>query len=141
MRILTVSLGWFLSIVVVASAADDVVIADFEGEDYGAWRVSGEAFNSKPAQGTLPNQQPVSGFEGKGLVNSYLNGDGTVGKLTSPEFTIERKYVNFLGDSGYLVAERCRDWWTGLVGLRRRVVRTCVFRTKESVVVEKGREF
>ena len=46
------------------SKAEDVVIADFEGEDYGSWKVEGQAFGNGPAQGTLPNQQKVSGFEG-----------------------------------------------------------------------------
>ena len=39
-----------------AWAADppDLVVADFEGDSYGAWEVTGEAFGSAPAQGTLP---------------------------------------------------------------------------------------
>ena len=53
----------------------DIVIADFEAADYGDWRVEGEAFGRGPAQGTLPNQMPVSGFLGHGLVNSYVGGD------------------------------------------------------------------
>ena len=49
-------------------------------------RSTGEAFGTAPAHGTLPNQQPVTGFLGNGLVNSYLNGDDTTGKLTSQSF-------------------------------------------------------
>src|SRR6266852_5070361 len=73
-------------------AADppDIVIADFEGPDYGDWKVTGTAFGKGPAHGTLPNQQPVTGFQGRGLVNTYLGGDDSTGTLTSPLFKVER---------------------------------------------------
>ena len=68
------------------------MLADFEGDDYGDWTVEGEAFGKGPAKGTLPGQQAVSGFQGKGLVNTFLGGDGPRGKLTSPVFKIERPF-------------------------------------------------
>jgi fructan beta-fructosidase len=83
-----------------ARAGDDILIADFEGKDYGAWTVTGTAFGPGPAQGTLPNQMPVDGFRGKGLVNTFFNGDASTGTLTSPKFTIERKYITFLIGGG-----------------------------------------
>lgn len=83
-----------------ASAADDLVIADFEGETYGEWKVSGEAFGPGPAKGTLAGQMVVDGFRGRGLVNSFLRGDGTTGRLASPEFRIERKFLAFLVGGG-----------------------------------------
>ncbi|MCJ7631888.1 hypothetical protein MUP77_05760, partial [Candidatus Bathyarchaeota archaeon] len=46
-----------------ATQREDILIADFEGETYGEWKVTGEAFGPGPAQGTLPNQMQVSGFE------------------------------------------------------------------------------
>src|SRR6185295_18314864 len=79
---------------------DDALIADFEGKDYGAWTATGTAFGAGPARGTLPNQMPVSGFLGKGLVNSYHGGDASVGTLTSPAFTIDHKAINFLIGGG-----------------------------------------
>jgi len=78
----------------------EMLIADFETDDYGAWQVEGDAFGKRPAEGTLENQQDVSGFLGKGLVNTYLEGDETTGVLTSPEFTIQRKFINFLIGGG-----------------------------------------
>jgi len=89
------------------ASLDDILIADFEGETYGDWQVTGEALGPVPAQGTLPNQMPVSGFEGKGLVNTYYKGDGTIGTLTSPPFKIERKYINFLIGGGKYPGETC----------------------------------
>ena len=92
-----------------AALADDILIADFEGADYGNWKVEGDAFGNAPAHGTLPNQMQVSGFQGKGFVNSYVGGDGTQGKLTSPEFTIERKYINMLVGGGCHPKQTCAN--------------------------------
>ncbi|HPA04637.1 MAG TPA: glycoside hydrolase family 32 protein [Candidatus Hydrogenedentes bacterium] len=85
----------------------DILIADFEGADYGAWTVEGEAFGPGPARGTLPNQMEVSGFEGQGLVNSFFNGDGATGMLTSPPFRLERDYLAFLIGGGMHPGETC----------------------------------
>ncbi|MDX3225851.1 GH32 C-terminal domain-containing protein [Streptomyces sp. ME19-01-6] len=76
------------------------VLADFEGGTYGDWTATGDAFGTAPANGTLPDQGQVSGFLGDGLANTFLNGDSTTGTLTSPEFTIDRKYINFLIGGG-----------------------------------------
>ena len=92
-----------------ANAADDILIADFEGTNYGNWKVTGEAFGPGPARGTLPDQMPVNGFKGKGLVNSYYKGDGTTGTLTSPEFKIERKFISFLIGGGMDTGKTCMD--------------------------------
>ena len=82
-----------------ASGRPNIVFEDFEG-DYAKWTVEGTAFGDHPAHGTLPNQQEVSGFLGKGLVNSYLNGDDSTGRLISKPFTIERNFIRFLVGGG-----------------------------------------
>ena len=87
--------------------ADDILIADFEGEDYGQWKAEGDAFGSGPAHGRLRGQKPVSGFKGKGLVNTFLDHDRATGTLTSPPFKIERKYINFLIGGGRNAGETC----------------------------------
>ncbi|MCX5673194.1 MAG: glycoside hydrolase family 32 protein [Planctomycetota bacterium] len=102
--------GLWASVLVLtaaASGAPDILIADFEGKDYGDWKMEGEAFGPGPARGTLPNQMPVSGFEGKGLVNSFCNGDRTTGTLASPPLKIERKFINFLIGGGMHPGETC----------------------------------
>src|SRR5512137_662439 len=88
-------------------AADDILIADFEGPDYGQWKTAGDAFGPGPARGTLPGQMPVDGFKGKGLVNSFYKGDGTTGTLTSPEFKLERKFIGFLIGGGKNTEQTC----------------------------------
>ena len=71
------------------------VFADFEGGDYGDWKVEGEAFGNAPASGGR-TIQILSGFKGKGLVNSWTGSDKLQGKLISPEFKIEKPFINFL---------------------------------------------
>ncbi|MBW8042504.1 MAG: hypothetical protein FVQ85_21260 [Planctomycetes bacterium] len=86
-----------------------IVLADFEGPDYGDWKSTGEAFGPGPAHGTLPTQNPVSGFFGKGLVNTFLGGDGPDGTLTSPPFKISRKFINFLIGGGNHIGQTCMN--------------------------------
>jgi len=90
-----------------AAQDDDILIAGFEGRDYGAWKTTGEAFGPGPAHGTLPNQMDVSGYEGEGLVNSFYKGDGTTGTLTSPPLKIQRRFVNFLIGGGMHPGKTC----------------------------------
>lgn len=96
-----------LGVAVGLHAAEDLIIADFEGPDYGSWRATGDAFGPGPAHGTLPNQMTVDGFEGRGLVNSYHGGDASTGTLTSPPFTIERRFISFLIGGGKDLERTC----------------------------------
>jgi fructan beta-fructosidase len=90
-----------------AQSRSDVLFEDFEGDAYGRWTVTGDAFGKAPVRGTLPGQMAVEGFHGKGLVNSFHGGDPSTGTLTSPEFTIERKYISFLIGGGGFEGKTC----------------------------------
>lgn len=105
---------------------ETIVVADFEGETYGDWKATGEAFGKGPARGTLPEQQPVEGFLGKGLVNTYLGKDGPHGTLTSPPLKIERKFLNFLIGGGSHAGQTCINLLVG-----GKVVRTATGRNLE----------
>ena len=108
------------------SPREKIVLADFEGPDYGDWVVVGQAFGKAPARGTLERQQNVSGFLGKGLVNTFLGGDAPSGTLTSPEFTISRKFVNFLIGGGNHTDRTCIN-----LLVDGKVVRTAVGKSNE----------
>ncbi|MEX0938693.1 MAG: glycoside hydrolase family 32 protein [Pirellulales bacterium] len=97
----------------------DVVIADFESGNYGMWKVEGEAFGPAPAEGTLPGQMQVTGFQGERLVSSFYKGDDSTGTLTSPPLTIDRPFINFLIGGGGYPGETCINLLS-----QGRVVRT-----------------
>ena len=114
----TARLALFASLLLLASSTafaqsrpdvlrEDIVIADFEAENYGDWKATGAAFGKAPAKGTLPGQMHVEGFEGKGLANSFLGGDDAIGTLTSPALKLDRKFINFLIGGGGWKDETC----------------------------------
>ena len=105
-----------------------IVFADFEGRDYGGWKATGQAFGAGPAYGTLPYQLRVSGYEGRGLVNSFHGGDNAVGSLTSPEFTIERRYISFLIGGGNRPGTACINLFVD-----DKVVRTATGKNNEKL--------
>ncbi|MEO0445161.1 MAG: DUF1553 domain-containing protein, partial [Verrucomicrobiota bacterium] len=79
------------------------LLADFESSSYGEWKLTnknGTPFGEAPAQGAIGIQRTVSGFRGKGLVNSYGGNDDYEGQLTSPRFTINRPWINLLVGGG-----------------------------------------
>jgi sucrose-6-phosphate hydrolase SacC (GH32 family) len=83
------------------------ILADFENGNYAGWTKEGDAFGDNPATGTLPHQQPVTGFRGHGLVNTFRDGDRAQGTLTSPEFEIKEGYISFLIGGGAFPGETC----------------------------------
>jgi sucrose-6-phosphate hydrolase SacC (GH32 family) len=64
---------------VSVQAADDLTVANFKGNDYGAWKTTGDAFGAGPEDG---------------CASSNHGGGVSTGTLTSPEFTIQRGYIN-----------------------------------------------
>jgi fructan beta-fructosidase len=109
MRHLFLAAALALSAAAASAAEPDLVVADFEGDTYGNWKVEGKAFGDRPAKGTLPNQMKVTGFRGTGLANSYAGGDGSTGTLTSPPFKVERDYLNFLIGGGGFPGKTCMN--------------------------------
>ena len=101
-RFFSHSLLCLILIVIFSSvaSAEDRILADFESDNYGEWSATREAFGSGPAAGTIGSQQNVSGFLGRGLVNTYIEGDPPMGTLTSPEFVVDQSYLNFLIGGG-----------------------------------------
>jgi uncharacterized protein (DUF608 family) len=77
------------------------------GISFGAQR-GGVAFRKAPSRGTATGQQPVSGFLGRGLVNTFdPSGDGPTGTLTSPEIRLDKRYLHFLVGGGAQPGQTC----------------------------------
>jgi len=103
-----------------------VLFEDFESGSHDGWTVEGKAFGEKPHSGTSPSQNPVSGFLGKGLVNSYIPDDGPQGVMTSGSFIIEKRYIGFLVGGGAHSGKTCINLKVG-----GDVVRTTTGRNSE----------
>ncbi|PHQ37016.1 arylsulfatase [Rhodopirellula bahusiensis] len=89
----------------VTLAKDDILMADFEGKDFGDWEATGDAFTSGPTEA----KSRIVGFQGHGVLDTFIaNGsDRPTGTLTSPEFTIDRKQINILIGGGKTPDKTC----------------------------------
>ena len=83
------------------------LFAGFDDGTYEGWSVANEPGNwangpwtDAPATGTLPGQNPVTGFIGAGLVNGFADHDWPVGTMESPAFTIDERRINLLVGGG-----------------------------------------
>ncbi len=82
----------------------DIVFEDWAGENYEGWKVEGAAFGAGPIRKTdIPSYQGNVGGDTARVVNSHASAPGdsvaakdrAVGKLTSREFTIQRRFISF----------------------------------------------
>jgi hypothetical protein len=94
----------------------DVVFMDFEGGTYGDWKTTGTAFGDRPNTAkTIGKHQGDVSPAGKFFVNSHSlrNGtdvrhdDGARGKLTSPPFTVNHRYIRMLVGGGAHRGKTC----------------------------------
>jgi len=70
--------------------------------------VAGPAFTGQPSKGTASGQQTVSGYKGKGLVNTFdPSSDAALGTLTSPAFELKNDYIHFLVGGGRQPGKTC----------------------------------
>ncbi len=104
------------------------IFEDFEKKTYEGWTLTGTAFGKGPSHGTAPNQQPVSGFAGRGLVNTYPGNDEAQGTATSKPFKIERRYIGFLIGGGNHPNQTCINLRVG-----GKVVRSTTGKNQEAL--------
>ncbi|OBT39063.1 hypothetical protein VE00_10446 [Pseudogymnoascus sp. WSF 3629] len=91
------------------SNPSDTIFQDFEGTgtfDSLGWRATGDLTGTSPAQGTFAGQNPVTGYLGNRLVNTFLNGDATTGTL-SKTFIVTQKSISFLIGGGNFPNQEC----------------------------------
>ncbi len=89
-------------------AQSSVVLADFEGSTWGEWRVTGDAFVTKPASDALyPGK--IRGFVGKGFVCTLdsRKGNRATGRAVSPIFVIDKPMIAFKVGGGNYAEETC----------------------------------
>lgn len=106
-----------------------IVLADFEGLNYDDWVMAGTSFGSGPAQGALPGQDPVSGYQGAGFASSFHGGDSSTGTLTSPQFTISENFISFFLGGGNHPGQTCLN-----LLVSNTIVRTATGANAEALV-------
>lgn len=98
------------SLQTVQAGREDLVLEDFERDDYGTWTVEGTAFGKAPLDNArIPPYMGNIGMHGSRAAVSHnvreggdVNaGDAHTGSLLSPEFTIDREYIRFLIAGGH----------------------------------------
>jgi uncharacterized protein (DUF608 family) len=104
------------------------VLADFDGETYGEWTSEGQAFGNRPSTGAYSPAQHLTGFQGRGLVNTWTGSDEPRGKLLSPRFVIDRDYLNFKIGGGHHPGETCAN-----LKVDDQVVRTATGRDSDTL--------
>jgi fructan beta-fructosidase len=73
----------------------DILISDFNSNNYAPWKSEGKAFGTGPSSGSFPVNIAAQHFASERLASSYISGDSCTGKLISQEFSIERDFINF----------------------------------------------
>ena len=71
----------------------DIVLFDFEAQNWGKWSVAGDAFGPSPM---TEKKHKLFKYAGARYACSFDKGDRGTGKLISPEFTVNRKFLKFL---------------------------------------------
>ncbi len=110
-------------------AAEDLVVADFEGPDWAGWTTEGTAFGPGPVRGRAQlASMDIAAFHGDGVASSERDGDGPTGTLTSPEFTIARRYLSYGVGGGDYEYVTCLN-----LLVDGRIVRSATGRTSDTL--------
>lgn len=73
----------------------------FEGDGFGDWQATGEAFGLSPVHGKLDGMDKAfANFANDAFAASAHGGNESVGTLVSPKFTIKEDYIIFLVAGG-----------------------------------------
>lgn len=105
-----------LSKAITPPPRDPILFDAFEAATYVGWKVEGTAFGSGPMKvSELPERYQPADPVGTAFVNSHqsragedsVNADRHLGRLSSPEFTIERNFINFRIGGGNHPGKTC----------------------------------
>ncbi|MEZ6195135.1 MAG: PSD1 and planctomycete cytochrome C domain-containing protein [Planctomycetota bacterium] len=96
----------------------DLVVGDFDGDDWGGWTATGTAFGARPLRADeRAGHRRYPGIDGAGVADSHQTrggensprADDHVGTLTSPDFVIERPFLDLLVAGGAHADRTCVD--------------------------------
>ncbi|MBY0586815.1 PSD1 and planctomycete cytochrome C domain-containing protein [bacterium] len=89
-----------------AVSSPTLVLGDFDSDDFGQWKASGEAFGVRPSRW---NESRTAGAVGQGFISSDCGADHLTGRIVSPPFTVteDRRYLYFMLGGGNVPFKTC----------------------------------
>lgn len=116
----------------IATSLDSLPICPISPHSYGAWTSSGSAFRVGPASGRQLVDLEIRRNLDEAVFCSEQEGDGPVGKLTSAEFTIARRFITFRIGGGDYPGRTCMNLLVG-----GKVVRTVTGHRSDTLASDK----
>jgi quinoprotein glucose dehydrogenase len=93
----------FLALFAALATARAVDFQLFEGDGFDTWVEEGIGFGRGPASGLIPGlPDELKGYIGNGFACSGHGGNPATGRLISPEFTVDHRFLHFLVAGGNL---------------------------------------
>jgi sucrose-6-phosphate hydrolase SacC (GH32 family) len=92
-----------------ATPSNDLVITDFSGSSYAGWKVTGTAFGEGPISVAKAERLEIKHSTGPFVITSEIHGDEAQGRLISPGFRIQRKFIAFRIAGGDHERKTCLD--------------------------------
>lgn len=82
--------------------ADDISLQSYSAQSYQPWVATGDAFRKGPATKNLLRHLEIENSITDRVLSSELEDDGPIGTLTSPEFSVSRRFLSFrIGGGDY----------------------------------------
>src|ERR1700712_5170695 len=78
-----------------AAGAADQPAESLKMADFGEWTATGTAFQKGPASGEMLRKLEIESGPAGVVFSSEIEGDGPMGSLTCPPFTVSRHYLAF----------------------------------------------
>ena len=92
---------------------EDIPISHFSSTSFGDWTASGTAFSKGPAGRDLIAKLYISGSPENAVATSKVDGDVPTGRLVSPAFKIQRRYISFFISGGNYEHHTCLNLLVG----------------------------
>lgn len=103
----------------------DLPLTNFKSGEYTGWKMTGDAFKYGPASGETLKLYQIENARGE-VITSELDGDVPQGKLISPTFKVDRKYIAFRIGGGDYEYSTCINLLVG-----KKIVRTATGRSSD----------
>ncbi len=117
---------------VLSAQSRDISLQNYTASSYSPWTATGDAFRKGPATLNLLRHLEIEHSATDRVLSSELEDDRPIGTLTSPEFTVDRKFISFRIGGGDYNGRTCLN-----LLVDGKVVRTATGHRSDYLVPEK----